>query len=352
MKKVDVEREFGFTEKLKNGEVNIKEAVKFIIESVFLSTEYQDTFVIPNRSSSFNMNCKDVDELDQYKGEVSTIFTSIPYYSVRHYDTGEGSDQLGHESTPEQFAANIGKIVNRFEFLLNPTSNVMINIGETYRDGCALDIPGLVKNAIKEHTRLTYKDTLIWSKPNPHPQSEKVNRPINNTEVILWFVVDPSKSKYNHLKYTDEKKQIGITNGAKDVNQNGVVSKKSKSLSKPYKKIYNHLAAQDVNRMIKCAVGANKPVQEASVLSHPAMMAELLPVVPILMTTDENDMVFDPFGGVNTTGRIANLLNRRYLSTELTSQYYQVGCKIMENTQKEFNHDELSFVLGEFNQAA
>ena len=71
------------------------------------------------------------------------------------------------------------------------------------------------------------KDTLIWSKPNPRPQGEKVNRPTNNTEVILWFVVDPAKSKYNHLKYTDEKKQIGITKGAKDVNQNGVVSKKS-----------------------------------------------------------------------------------------------------------------------------
>ena len=193
---------------------------------------------------------------------------------------------------------------------------------------------------------------LIWSKPNPRPQGEKVNRPTNNTEVILWFVVDPAKSKYNHLKYTDEKKQIGITKGAKDVNQNGVVSKKSKSLSKPYKKIYNHLAAQDVNRMIKCAVGGNKPVQEASILSHPAMMAELLPVVPILMTTDENDLVFDPFGGVNTTGRIANLLNRRYLSTELTSQYYQVGCKVMENAQKEFNLDELSIVLNEFNEAA
>ena len=352
LKKVDVDRELGFTEKLKKGKININEAVKFIIEAVFLSTEYQDTFIIPDRSSSFNLNCKDINPLVQFKGQVPFIFTSIPYYSVRYYNTGEGSDQLGHERTPEQFAANIGKIISRFEFLLNPTSNVMINIGETYRNGCALDIPGLVKNAIKEHTGLTYKDTLIWSKPNPHPQGEKVNRPTNNTEVILWFVVDPAKSKYNHLKYTDEKKQIGITKGAKDVNQNGVVSKKSKSLSKPYKKIYNHLAAQDVNRMIKCAVGGNKPVQEASILSHPAMMAELLPVVPILMTTDENDLVFDPFGGVNTTGRIANLLNRRYLSTELTSQYYQVGCKVMENAQKEFNQDELSIVLNEFNEAA
>ena len=77
----------------------------------------------------------------------------------------KGVTKLGHEKTPEEFAANIGKIINRFEFLLNPTSNVMINIGETYRNGCALDIPGLVKNAIKEHTGLTYKDTLIWSKP-------------------------------------------------------------------------------------------------------------------------------------------------------------------------------------------
>ena len=94
LKKLDVDRELGYTEKLKKGEININEAVEFITETVVLSTEYQDTFIIPDRSSSFNLNCRDVNQLVQFKGQVPFIFTSIPYYSVRYYDTGEGSDQL------------------------------------------------------------------------------------------------------------------------------------------------------------------------------------------------------------------------------------------------------------------
>jgi DNA modification methylase len=80
-------------------------------------------------------------------------------------------------------------------------------------------------------------------------------------------------------------------------------------------------------------------------------MAELLPVIPILMTTDEDDLVYDPFAGGNTVGRIALLLNRNYLSTELSTHYHKVGCKVLENTIDEINQSDLesliSHVFGE-----
>jgi DNA modification methylase len=210
-----------------------------------------------------------------------------------------------------------------------------------------MDIPGLVKASILKHTKLKYKECIIWSKPNPHPQGEKVKRPINQIEYILWFVVDPSQSKYNLLKYTDQEKEVRITTGAKDVDKNGNVSKKTKSLSKPYKKIYNHISAQDVDHMIKCVTGKNKPAYDAFPTGHPALMAELLPVIPILMTTDETDLVYDPFGGANTTGRISLLLNRQYLGTELSTHYHRVGCKVLENTIEEINQNDFNTLMNE-----
>lgn len=350
LKEIDLTKNHGFTAELTKGDLTIKQVNKFIEEKENLQNNYKDTFVIPNKATSFKMNCVDIVDVPSYTRSVATLFTSIPYYMLRGYDKKNLSSELGHEKTPEEFADNIGEVFGKVEGVLNETSNVFVNVGDTYDNGCAMDISGLVKAAILKHTKLKYKECIIWSKPNPHPQGEQVKRPINQIEYILWFVVDPSKSKYNLLKYTDQEKEVRITTGAKDVDKNGNVSKKTKSLSKPYKKIYNHIAAQDVDHMIKCATGKNKPAYDAFPTGHPALMSELLPVIPILMTTDETDLVYDPFGGANTTGRISLLLNRQYLGTELSTHYHRVGCKVLENTIEEINPNDLEIINSEYKE--
>ena len=347
LKEIDLTKNHGFTEQLIKGDLTIKQVNKFIEEKNFLSNEYQDTFVIPNKATTFKMNCVDITDVSAFLRKIATLFTSIPYYMLRGYDKNNLSSELGHENTPEEFADNIGEIFGRVEGVLNETSNVFVNIGDTYDNGCAMDIPGLVKAAILKHTKLKYKECIIWSKPNPKPQNETVKRPVNQIEYILWFVVNPQEAKYNLLKYTDGDKEIRVTSGAKDVDENGTVWKKTKSLSKPYKKIYNHIAAQDVDHMIKCVTGKNKPAYDAFPTGHPALMAELLPVIPILMTTDETDLVYDPFGGANTTGRISLLLNRQYLGTELSTHYHRVGCKVLENTIEEINQNDFNTLMNE-----
>jgi len=350
LKEIDLTKNHGFTAELTKGNLTIEQVNKFIKEKENLQNNYKDTFEIPYRANTFKMNCVDITDVSSFLRKIATLFTSIPYYMLRGYDKNNLSSELGHENTPEEFADNIGKIFGKVEGVLNETSNVFVNIGDTYINGCAMDIPGLVKASMLKHTKLKYKECIIWSKPNPHPQGEKVKRPINQIEYILWFVVDPSKSKYNLLKYLDQEKEVRITTGAKDVDKNGNVSKKTKSLSKPYKKIYNHIAAQDVDHMIKCATGKNKPAYDAFPTGHPALMAELLPVIPILMTTDETDWVYDPFGGANTTGRISLLLNRQYLGTELSTHYHRVGCKVLENSIKQINHQDFEVINSEFKE--
>ena len=59
---------------------------------------------------------------------------------------------MGHEKTPEEFADNVGKIFGKVEGVLNETSNVFVNIGDTYINGCAMDIPGFGESSdIKTH---------------------------------------------------------------------------------------------------------------------------------------------------------------------------------------------------------
>ncbi|UYZ22031.1 DNA-methyltransferase [Mesobacillus jeotgali] len=55
--------------------------------------------------------------------------------------------------------------------------------------------------------------------------------------------------------------------------------------------------------------------------AHPARFPIALPELFIKFLTHENDIVFDPFGGSNTTGEACEINNRRWLISELNEDY-------------------------------
>ncbi len=54
---------------------------------------------------------------------------------------------------------------------------------------------------------------------------------------------------------------------------------------------------------------------------HPTQNPEKLLAKIILASSDENDVVFDPFGGAGTTSVVAKKLNRRYVTVEIDETY-------------------------------
>jgi site-specific DNA-methyltransferase (cytosine-N4-specific) len=54
---------------------------------------------------------------------------------------------------------------------------------------------------------------------------------------------------------------------------------------------------------------------------HPARMQQSLVAFFISFLTDAGDMVFDPFGGSNTTGAVAHSLKRQWITTEVSDKY-------------------------------
>ena len=55
--------------------------------------------------------------------------------------------------------------------------------------------------------------------------------------------------------------------------------------------------------------------------AHPARFPIALPELFVKFLTDENDIVFDPFGGSNTTGEACEINNRRWIISELNEDY-------------------------------
>ncbi|WP_064202775.1 DNA-methyltransferase [Brevibacillus brevis] len=61
--------------------------------------------------------------------------------------------------------------------------------------------------------------------------------------------------------------------------------------------------------------------KELKVKGHPARFPGKLPEFFIKFLTDPDDIVLDIFGGSNTTGEIAEIHNRRWLSCDLDNEY-------------------------------
>lgn len=58
---------------------------------------------------------------------------------------------------------------------------------------------------------------------------------------------------------------------------------------------------------------------------HPARFPAALPQFFILMLTDPNDIVLDPFAGSNITGAVAEHMQRRWISVEREEEYLNVS---------------------------
>lgn len=340
---IDIDKNYGFTQKLVDGCYTVAEVNKFIDQRQVLESKHQHTFVIPEKANFYNMDCVKLAEMPAYADQVDLLTTSIPYWDLRNYENGQ-ERQLGQEETKEEYAANIAAIFNRLFPILKDSANVVINIGETYKNGVAQGIPFLIREYIERNTPLIYKDTLIWSKKNPRPQGENVKRPVNSIEYLLWFVVDPAKAKYITLTFPVQGKKAGITSGVKDVSSNGNVAKKNKSVTKDYGKMMSHIYEQQVENIVITSVGRNHDIFKISEEGHPAAMSPMLPVTFTLMLSDEHDLVCDPFGGSNVVGKCSLLLNRRYVGAELSKEYFNIGCEMLLLGIQNFNRKELDLI--------
>jgi site-specific DNA-methyltransferase (adenine-specific) len=65
--------------------------------------------------------------------------------------------------------------------------------------------------------------------------------------------------------------------------------------------------------------------------SHPAPFPEKLVENCILLTTEKNDLILDPFMGYATTGIVANKFNRDFFGIEIDSEYFKISKKRLDN---------------------
>ena len=90
-----------------------------------------------------------------------------------------------------------------------------------------------------------------------------------------------------------------------------------------------------------------KRSKELGLKMHPARFPAALPEFFIKLLTDEQDTVLDPFAGSNTTGVVAQGLNRRWIAMEQVSEYLEASkVRFQMTDSEEICPPQLMFELG------
>ena len=163
-------------------------------------------------------------------------------------------------------------------------------------------------------------DTMIFKKP---PKGATGNNKIYWQGFEYMFVFSKGKPKtINLLIDRKNKESRDGDNGTKRL-VNGTLKKVSRGGYSDYGRRTN---------VWEYLVGKGHSTKDEEAFQHPAIFPEDLAKDHILSWSNENDLVYDCFMGSGTTAKMALLLNRRYVGSEISKEY----CEIAERRIKKY----------------
>ena len=327
---------------------------------------------------------------------VDCVVTSPPYWGLRDYST-EG--QLGLEETFEEWVVNMVAVFREVWRVLKPTGTVWMNLGDSYAangttgGGGAVDTrtdgrkttPGDKVRGRKPEVRnarrigLKAKDLvgipwrvafalqadgwylrsdIIWSKPNPMPESV-TDRPTKAHEYVFlltkspryYYDADAIREAHTMTSWTSDSDSKGLNNAnvreharfeQKLYNPSGRNKRTVWEIDTKYpdatyggggtsfKGHSGHYKADGT--IIDNPLGKNKrtvwniptqPYPEAHFATYPEKLVEPC----ILAGCPQDGVVLDPFVGSGTTLLVAQRLGRKGIGTDISKEYLQLAEK-------------------------
>lgn len=169
-------------------------------------------------------------------------------------------------------------------------------------------------------------DTMIYAKQNPIPQNH--NRYEQQFEFM--FVLSKGKPKtFNPIK-------VPTINGGKVIDwgkRRAVAETAARRGSDESKPIVTNPEKNRFN-IWTYPVGGNGSFK------HPAPFPESLARDHVLSWSNTGDLVFDPFVGSGTTGKVARELGRRFIGADISKEYAEMARRRIAESEAA-NDDEL-----------
>lgn len=237
-----------------------------------------------------NGNCLDVMKEKISDNSIDLTVTSPPYDNLRKYN-GYSFDFEGIARELYRITKDGGVVV----WVVGDKTEKGSESGTSFKQALYFKEVGF-----------NLHDTMIWRKTNPMPKV-KTKRYFDVFEYMFIFSKGTPKTfnpimqqcKMGGKKYDSTCKNMGGENGR---------TKKSFVLNNERYK----------DNIWDIAIAQNKT-------SHPAVFPEQIANDHIISWSNENDLVFDPFVGSGTTGRMAVLNNRHFIGIDISDEYCELS---------------------------
>lgn len=233
----------------------------------------------------------------KYIGKVNLIITSPPFALLRKKKYG---NKIG-----EEYKDWFKQFVPVFNELLAPNGSLVIEFGNTWEKNRPVQSV-IHHECLFELLQPNYSDLRLI-------QEFIIYNPAKLPTPAKWVTVERIRlvDSFNYawwLSKTDFPKcdNIKITKFYEDINQD-------------IKKVLPYNVISSINTTSNSSFLRN--CKKNNIQPHPARMNEKVINYFINFLTEKNDLVFDPFGGSNTTGFCAESLDRRWLTIEINEDY-------------------------------
>ncbi len=240
----------------------------------------------------YNENCLDTmsNMPDDY---IDFVITSPPYDNIRNYN--------GYNFEFEKIAKELFRITKQGGVIIWVVGDATVNGSET---GTSF------KQALFfKEIGFRLHDTMIYFKNNPMPQTG--NRYHQHFEYMFAFSKASPKT-FNPI--TETTKYQGLAN-MKNRGQEGTLN---------YEKV-ERTNEKKVGNVFFYSIGGGISTKDKIAYNHPAIFPEKLVADQIKTWTNENDLVYDPFMGSGTTAKIAHILNRKWIGSEISKEYVDIA---------------------------
>jgi DNA modification methylase len=264
------------------------------------------------------------------KSSVQSLVTSPPYFNMRHYSGREldkGDFPIGEEPTAEMYVERQAEVFANYVSKIKSGGSVFVNVMDKIINGKVGRIPDQLITAMVKKGFIFVQDA-IWFKANPpfsgggntfQPSREYILHFICKDEKYYWdsdFLNDNNLSLMNDALYGGEGKKKQFRNTI-ILSPQRIQEREDPNLES----IENYVGGL-------IATGVFNPEKLIKLLkskgfehNHNAMFDFEVPMLCILVSSKQGDLILDVYSGLATTGIVAFGMKRKYIGIEFSKGY-------------------------------